>query len=66
MAYNVYDQIVDGSNIDYYSMPWERSADWFGGVSEKSQEHKSGSLAWAIAENILGPILIPFYFLFGF
>lgn len=28
--------------------------------------YKKGSLAWAIAENLLGPIVIPFYFWFGY
>ena len=28
--------------------------------------YKKGSLAWGIAENLLGPIVIPFYLFFGF
>ena len=56
-----------GSNraIDYYSTPWERTADFLGGVNRKSG-YKNGSLAWAIAENVFGPIVIPFYFWFGY
>ena len=56
-----------GSNkdIDYYSTPWERTADWLGGVN-RSSGYKKGSLAWAIAENLLGPIVIAFYLLWGY
>ena len=54
-------------DIDYYSMPWERTADWLGGVKEnRVDRYKQGSLAWAITENLLGPIIIPFYFWFGY
>lgn len=58
-----------GSNeiLDYYSMPWERTADLLGGVKEnRGYGYKSGSLAWAITENLLGPGIIPFYFYFGY
>jgi len=56
-----------GSNkdIDYYSTPWERTADLFGGVSRESG-YKKGSIGWAIVENLLGPIVIPFYFWLGY
>ena len=56
-----------GSNrdIDYYSTPWERTADFLGGVNRKSG-YKNGSLEWAITENVFGPIVIPFYFWFGY
>ena len=54
----------------YYSMPWERTADWFGGVdrtiTESKFNYKQYSLYWALAENILGIGVIPFYFLFGY
>ena len=55
-----------GSNKqeDYYSMPWERTADWLGGVCRES--YKNGALVWAIAENLLGPVVIPFYYSFGY
>ena len=46
-------------------MPWERTADWFGGV-KRSYGYKSNSLFWAITENLLGPIVIPLYFMFGY
>lgn len=52
-------------DIDYYSMPWERTADWLGGVNRTSG-YKKSSLAWAIVENLFGPIAIPLYFLFGY
>lgn len=45
-------------------MPWERTADWLGGVNQGN--YKKGSLVWGITENLLGPIVIPFYLLFGF
>lgn len=53
----------NGSTRDYYSMPRERTADWLGGVNRGN--YKKGSLAWGVAENLLGPIIIPFYLLFG-
>ena len=28
--------------------------------------YKQGSMGWAITENILGPVVIPFYFMFGY
>ena len=34
----------NGSTRDYYSMPWERTADWLGGVNRGN--YKKGSLAW--------------------
>lgn len=32
-AYCWYDSQTGGSSYDYYSMPWERTADWLGGVN---------------------------------
>lgn len=55
---------VKPSDYIYYSMPWERTADWFGGVNRGY--YKKGSLVWAFAENILGVGIIPWYFIFGF
>lgn len=58
-----------GSNrdIDYYSTPWERTADLLGGVKgNRGAGYKKGSLAWAIVENVFGPIVIPFYFWLGY
>ena len=63
--YCAYDAYVGGAPYDYYSMPWERVADWLGGVN-RSCGYKDKSLAWGIVENILGPIVIPFYFLLGY
>ena len=63
-AYYLYDVKHNGSTRDYYSMPWERTADWLGGVNRG--DYKKGSLVWSITENLLGPIVIPFYLLFGF
>ena len=65
VIYYWYDYATDAPPSDYYSMPWERTADWFGGV-QRECGYKQGSLAWGIAENLLGPIVIPFYFLFGY
>mgnify|MGYP001086981244 CR=1 FL=1 len=50
----------------YFSMPWERTADWFGGVNRGNNYYKKGSLEWSFAELYLGTILIPLYFIFGF
>jgi hypothetical protein len=61
-----YDYATNGSPIDYYSTPWERTADWLAGVNGRDCGYKSGSLAWGIAENLLGPIVIPVYFIFGY
>jgi hypothetical protein len=62
-----------GSNadFDYYSTPWERTADLFGGVNRFVKDdpikgYKKGSILWAIIENGLGPITIPFYFKYGY
>ena len=52
-------------DIDYYSLPWERTADWLGGVN-RACGYKQYSMGWAITENILGPVVIPFYFMFGY
>ena len=57
--------IGSDKDIDYYSTPWERIADWLGGVNRPSG-YKKGSLAWGIVENLLGPIFIPIYFMFGY
>ena len=64
MAYYLYDVKVCGTSSDYYSMPWERTADWLGEVNRGN--YKKGSLVWGIVENLLGPFVIPFYLLIGF
>ena len=64
VLYYWHDVKNNGSTVDYYSMPWERTADWFGGLNRGN--YKKGSLAWGIVENLLGPIVIPFYYLFGY
>jgi len=60
----LYFKFGSSEDIDYYSTPWERTADWLGGVNRGN--YKNGSLAWAILENLLGPIVIPFYLLLGY
>ena len=62
-TYYWYDVKHNGSTRDYYSMPWERTADWLGGVNRGN--YKKDSLVWGITENLC-PIVIPFYLLFGF
>ena len=63
---------VNPSNLVYYSMPWERTADWFGGVNRTftvngvAQTYKKGSLGWSFAELVLGWRVLPLYFIFGF
>ena len=52
-------------DFNYYSMPWERTADWLGGVRRKTG-YKKGSLAWGIAENVLGLSIIPAYMICGY
>ena len=61
----VYDKKTNGSSVDYFSTPWERTADWLGGV-KRNFAYKQNSLKWSIAENILGPVVILLYFLFGY
>lgn len=60
----MYCELNIGSEYDYYSMPWERTADWLGGASR--EKHKKGSLVWGIIENLFGPRIIPIYLLFGY
>lgn len=64
LSYNLYDRVVNAGETAYYSTPWERTADFLGGVTRTS--YKANSMVWAVAENILGPIVIPFYFMFGY
>ena len=66
VSYYWYDYATNGSSLDYYSNPWERTADWLGGVNGRSCGYKSGALAWGIAENLLAPIVIPIYLLWGY
>ena len=65
VLYYFYDIRNNGNNYDYYSTPWERTADWLGGV-QYNEGYKKNSLKWGLAENIIGPIVIPFYFIFGY
>ena len=63
----IYFEFGSNSDIDYYSTPWERTADWLGGIKDnRGAGYKKHSLTWAIVENLLGPIVIPFYFWFGY
>lgn len=50
---------------DYYSLPWERTADLFGGVN-RGCGYKQYSIEWAILENTFGPVMIPLYYIFGY
>ncbi len=52
-----------GYKSKYYSTPWERTADYFGGVTRETGYSKN-SLYWSFAELIFGPIVIPLYFIF--
>ena len=40
---------IASSDTDYYSLPWERTAEWFGGNSLTNNTYHSGSLEWAFA-----------------
>ena len=63
--YNFYDKKYNLPSIDYYSMPWERSAEFLAGINRKLG-YKQYSLEWALLENSLGPVIIPFYFIYGY
>lgn len=52
--------LSDPYNPDYYSNPWERTADWLGGV-ERDGGYTDGSLAWGIYQFIAGPVSVPMY-----
>ena len=65
MLYYEYDKKTNGTSVDYFSTPWEYSADQMGGV-KRNFAYKQNSLKWSIAENILGPVVILLYFLFGY
>ena len=65
LAYG-YDCIFGMSKQDYYSLPSERTADFFGGVNqtfENGQSYKKGSLAWSIATMVYGPVTYLGYYL---
>lgn len=61
----LYDKKVDLKPYEYYSFPWERTADMFG-RAQRNFDYKDSSLAWAIAQNLLGTPVIPFYIALGF
>ena len=61
----LYFEFGSNKDIDYFSTPWERTADLLGGVIRKSG-YKKDSIVWAVVENLLGPVVIPFYFIFGY
>ena len=65
ISYYFYEKKAHVGNIAYYSTPWERTAEFFGRANSVSN-YKPNSMGWAIAENILGPVVIPFYFMFGY
>ena len=46
----------------YYSNPWERTADFFGGVN-RSGGYKEGSLAWGFSQYVIGPLSVPLYYI---
>ena len=52
-------------DMDYYSLPWERTADLLGGIN-RACGCKQYSIEWAIFENSVGPLMIPFYYAFGY
>ena len=56
-----------GSTVDrdYYSLPWERTADFLGGIN-RTCGYKQYSMEWAVFENMMGPIVIPLYYAFGY
>jgi hypothetical protein len=56
--------ILSGDRADYYSLPWERMADFFGGAN-RNKGYAQGSLAWGVAQFFLGSLSVPLYELFG-
>jgi len=64
----LYNTFTNTDEYQYYSMPWERVADWLGGIknNRKNVGYKKGALTWGIVENVLGAAVIPFYFMFGY
>ncbi len=54
----------DPYDPNYYSNPWERTADLLGGVVRVSG-YTENSLAWGISQFIVGPISVLAYYLFG-
>jgi RHS repeat-associated protein len=56
--------LSDPNNPNYYSNPWERTADWLGDVN-REDGYTTGSLAWGIYQIIAGPISVPLYLVFG-
>ena len=65
ISYYMYEKKAHAGPLAYYSAPWERTAELFGNANSVSN-YKPNSMGWAIAENILGPVVIPFYFMFGY
>ena len=53
----------DGSDPYYYSNPWERMADFWGGVYRDSG-YRDGALAWGFSQYILGPLSVPLFYYF--
>ena len=46
-------------------MPWERTADFLGGVS-RQDGYKDMSLFWGFLDNSTGPAIIPLYLILGY
>jgi len=56
------------SDQDYYSLPSERTADYFGNVNRtfpNGQSYHSGSLVWSLASMAVGPIAYIGYLIFN-
>lgn len=66
IIYCQYHNITNQPYDTYFSVPWERTAEWLGRAKNSSSGYKKYSLIWGIAENILGPIVIPYYFEYGY
>lgn len=56
--------ILSGDRADYYSLPWERMADFFGGAN-RNEGYAQGSLAWGVSQFFLGSLSVSLYELFG-
>lgn len=55
--------ILSDGHPYYYSLPWERTADFFCRVERENYLYKDRSLAWGFATMVLGPPANWAYFL---
>ncbi len=59
----LYDRRNDVGEEKYYACPWERSAEFLGGVCRKRFSYPKRSLSWSVWENLLGLPVAALYLL---